>query len=392
MSVPGIRAIPVNPPPIQTESRQFQGQAAFTLKTTDIASLQQYAKVMEDKMRAMPGLADVNSDMQLKKPKLSITIDRDKASALGLTLNQIQTALSSAYALGSVSTIYGTNTTYDVFVELEPEYLRDPSTLDKLYVKSPVTSALVPLSTVATVKEELAPLSVNHSGQISSASIAFNLAGGGYSMDDAVRDIRAAAVSTLPSTVSSVFEGEAAAMESSFGSLGFLFVVTIFVIYVVLGILYESYIHPITILSALPLAAFGALLALVIFRLPLDVYGFVGVIMLIGLVKKNGIMMIDFALQAEREEGLAPAESIYKACLERFRPIMMTTFAAVFGTLPIALGFGAGGDARMSMGVAVVGGLIFSQMLTLYVTPVFYLYMEQISKWKGNKGGDSIQE
>ena len=383
MSVPGIRAIPVNPPPIQTESRQFQGQAALTLKTTDMALLQQYAKVMEDKMRSLPGLVDVNSDMQLKKPKLSITIDRDKASTLGLTVNQIQTALSSAYAQGSVSTIYGTNSTYDVYVELEPEYLRDPSTLDKLYVKSSLTNALVPLSTVASVKEELAPLAVNHSGQISSASIAFNLAGGGYSMDDAVRDIRAAAASTLPSTISTVFEGEAAAMESSFGSLGFLFMVTIFVIYVVLGILYESFIHPITILSALPLAAFGALLALVIFRLPLDVYGFVGVIMLVGLVKKNGIMMIDFALQAEKEEGLAPSESIYKACLERFRPIMMTTLAAVFGTLPIALGFGAGGDARMSMGVAVVGGLIFSQMLTLYVTPVFYLYMEQLSKWKG---------
>lgn len=381
MAVPGVRAIPFNPPPISTESRQLNGQAGITLKTTDLQQLQTYAKLMEDKMRATPGLVDVSSDMQLKKPKLNITVDRDRASTLGLTLSQIQDALSSAYALRSVSTIYGTNTTYDVYVELEPEYLRDPSTLDKLYVKSQ-TGALVPLSTVATVKEELAPLSVSHAGQITSATITFNLAGGGYSMDDAARDIRAIAAATLPSTITTSFEGEAAAMESSFGSLGFLLIVTVFIIYVVLGILYESYIHPVTILSALPLAAFGALLALFIFQLPLDVYGYVGVIMLVGLVKKNGIMMIDFAIQTEREEGMAPADAIYKACLVRFRPIMMTTLAAVFGTLPIALGYGAGGDARMSMGVAVVGGLIFSQMLTLYVTPVFYLYMNRLSRWQ----------
>lgn len=379
MSVPGIRAIPINPPPIAADSRQSNGQGVFTLKTTDMNLLQNYAKQMEDAMRSIPGLVDVNSDMQLKKPKISIAVNRERAAAMGLTLSQIQETLYTAYGSRSVSTIYSANSTYDVYVELEPQYLRDPSTLDKLYVKSS-SGILVPLSTVAEVTETLAPLAVNHSGQVPAASISFNLAGGGYSMDDAMRDIRAVANNILPSTITSVFEGEAAAMESSFGSLGFLLFVTVFIIYVVLGILYESYMHPITILSALPLAAFGALLALAIFNLPLDVYGFVGVIILVGLVKKNGIMMIDFAVQVEKEENLSPEDSIFQACMTRFRPIMMTTMAAVFGTLPIALGIGAGGDARMSMGVAVVGGLIFSQMLTLYVTPVFYLYMDQLSK------------
>jgi len=377
-SIPGMQAFLFNPPPIPIGGRNSNAAWQYTLKSNDLHELYSHAREMEDKMAALPGLTDVNSDLKIKSPRVRITIDRNKASALGLTLNTVQETLYSSFGSRSVSTIYGVSNEYYVYVELAPNFSRTPADLSDVYLKSD-KGKLVALSTIATIGETVVPLTVNHSGQLPSATISFNLKEG-YAIDKAMKDINAIADKNLPATVTGAFEGASEAFAESFASLGFLLIVTIFIIYVVLGILYESYIHPITILSALPLAAFGAIIALMIFRMPLDLYSFVGIIMLVGLVKKNGIMMVDFAVEAEKNDGLKAQEAIYQACVIRFRPIMMTTMAALFGTLPIALGIGAGGDARQPMGVAVVGGLLFSQMLTLYVTPVFYVYLDRLRR------------
>jgi len=310
---------------------------------------------------------------------LEIHIDRDKASALGVTAQQLENALSYAFAGGKVSIIYAATTQYDVILELEEEFMSYPDTLDLLFIKSR-SGKLVPLNTIATVNKTLGPLSVNHQGQRPAATISFNLLPG-YSIGPATEQIRKLADKHLPASISGSFEGAAQAFETSFAKLGFLLLVTIIVIYMVLGVLYESYFHPITILSALPLAGFGALVALRIFGMELDLYAFVGVILLVGLVKKNGIMMIDFAVEAERRDNKTAEAAIHEACLVRFRPIMMTTMAALFGTLPIALGLGAGGESRQPLGVAVVGGLFFSQFLTMYITPVFYIYIDKLNVW-----------
>jgi len=376
-AVPGVMCFLMNPPPIEVGGKRSNALYQFTLRSTDLDALYHHAKEMEVKIRDLPGLTDVSSDLLLKNPKVEIAVDRDRASALGLTLNQIQDAFYSSYGSRRVSTIYGTANEYYVLLEVEPEYKTDPAALSLLYIKSS-KGKLVPLNAVARLEETLGPLSVNHLGQLPSATVSFNLKPG-YSIGDAINRVKNAA-KTLPQSISTVFEGSAEAFQSSFANLGFLLLVTILVIYMVLGILYESYIHPITILSALPLAGFGALAMLMIFRMELDLYAFVGVIMLVGLVKKNGIMMIDFALETERSEGKSAEESIHHACLVRFRPIMMTTMAALLGTLPIALGIGAGGEARRPLGVAVVGGLFFSQFLTMYVTPVFYIYMDKLNR------------
>jgi hydrophobic/amphiphilic exporter-1 (mainly G- bacteria), HAE1 family len=282
-----------------------------------------------------------------------------------------------------VSTIYAATTQYDVDLELDESFSAYPDILELLFIKS-TTGKLVPLNTVATVKKTLGPLSVNHQGQRPAATISFNLLPGN-SIGPATEQIRKLAEKSLPASISGSFEGAAQAFETSFAKLGFLLFVTIVVIYIVLGILYESYFHPITILSALPLAGFGALVALRIFGMELDLYAFVGIILLVGLVKKNGIMMIDFALEAERNKNKSAEEAIREACLVRFRPIMMTTMAALFGTLPIALGIGAGGESRQPLGVAVVGGLFFSQFLTMYITPVFYVYIDKLQGWLRGK-------
>ena len=376
--IPGLIVSLVNPPLIAIGSRLSSAQWQFTLLSSDLESLYHYGAIMEEKIRAIPALVDVKSDLQPRKPKLDITVDRDKASALGLTLKQIQEAFYSAYGSRQVSTIYTASTFYYVILELLPEFRRNPSSLEALFIKSD-RGQLVPLATVASTRETVAPLTINHSGQVPSATISFNLKPG-YSIGTAIDEINRFSRDTLPASVHTAFQGSAQAFQSSLASMGFLLLVTVLVIYMVLGILYESFIHPLTILSSLPLAGFGALAALAIFRMELDMYAYVGVIMLVGIVKKNGIMMVDFALEAEKTQGLDSVAAIYHASLSRFRPIMMTTMAALFGCLPIALGLGAGGEARQPLGVAVVGGLFFSQMVTLYVTPVFYVYLDQLNR------------
>ncbi|BCL35528.1 efflux RND transporter permease subunit [Nostoc sp. MS1] len=371
--IPGVKVFLQNPPAINIGGQQTKAQYQFTLQSPNVQELYQYAPSLEKKLRALEDLQDVNSDLQIKNPQLRVNINRDLASTLGLTADQIETALSNAYGTRQVSTIYASDSQYQVIMGVEPKYQDNPQALDLLSIRSP-NGQLVPLNAVATVTKDVGPLTVNHTGQLASVTISFNLKPG-VSLGNVTSKIADIARQALPATISTGFQGSAQAFQSSIQGLGWLLLVAIFVIYIVLGILYENFIHPLTILSSLPSAGFGALLTLLIFHVDLNIYAFVGIILLIGIVKKNGIMMVDFAVVA-RQEGKSPYDAIYEACLVRFRPIMMTTMAALMGTLPIALGFGAGADTRRPLGLAVVGGLLFSQFLTLYLTPVFYTYME----------------
>ncbi len=384
-NIPGIRVYLQNPPVINIGGRFARAQYQFTLQSGDTEELYRTAPLLEERLRTLPEIADVSSDLQLTNPQVTVSLDRNRISAMGLTADAVESALSNAFSGRQVSTIFLPNNQYAVMLRVAPQFQQDTRALSAIYLRTP-SGGMVPLDTLTRLESGVGPLQVNHTGQLPSVTISFNLRSG-KALGDAVDAIEGAARAVLPATVATSFQGAAQAFQDSAKGLGVILVLAIFVIYVVLGILYESFIHPLTILSGLPSAGLGALITLMLFKVDLNLYAFVGVIMLVGLVKKNGIMMIDFAIELRRSHpGYTAAKAMHEACVVRFRPIMMTTMAALVGTLPIALGLGAGGEARRPLGLAVVGGLLVSQTLTLFITPVFYLYMEAISGWiKGQR-------
>ena len=421
--VPGIEVYMQNPPTVRIGGQVSKSLYQYSMQSPNREELYATARDLQKALGEMRGIEDLTSDLEITSPQVNVEIDRDKAAALGVTANQIENAFYDAYGPRWVSTIYAPVNEYKVLLELAPEFQSDPSALSLLYFKAApqagggggaagaagggalagggtassaiggaigggtnaAAGTVVPLDTLAHTRQVVGPQTVNHHGQLPAVTISFGLAPGA-SLGSVLSEVREIAERTLPETVSGQFQGAAKAFQSSLSNLAVLLVIAVMVVYIVLGILYESYIHPLTILSGLPSAAFGALVTLIVFRMDLNIYAFVGMIMLIGIVEKNAIMQIDFALEAERA-GKTPEAAIYEGCLIRFRPIMMTTMAALLGAVPIAVGYGAGGEARQPLGLVVVGGLLFSQLVTLYLTPVVYTYMAQLQTWMKSRQG-----
>jgi HAE1 family hydrophobic/amphiphilic exporter-1 len=403
--IPGVNVFLTNPPAINLGARRARSSYQYTLQGLDLPQLQEYSDKLMEAMRHQTGFVDINSDNDAAMPSVQVKIDRDKAAAFGVSPQQIELALGSAFGGQQISQINTSSNQYEVIMELLPQYQREASSLDRLYITG-AGGMLVPLTAVTDLTSSTVPLSVNHAGQIPAVTISFDLAAG-KALSDAVSGIRQASESIgMPETIQGNFQGTAAAFEESTKNMGILLVIAMVVVYIILGILYESFIHPLTILSGLPSAAVGGLLTLWLAHLlfvaglihsdmSLTLYAFVGMIMLIGIVKKNAIMMIDFALNRQRSDSsVSPEQAIYEAALTRFRPIMMTTMAALMGTLPIAFGHGAGAESRRPLGLCVAGGLLLSQLLTLYITPVIYSYLDhfstRLSRRKARRTGPSI--